>query len=184
MVNKTKIFYTVMAFFFIGGLAGGFSFQFTHDCPVHVFKSDGQDPMWPNENSTFEPAVFEISAIEPEYELHDVDATFWNDDEYAEFEWHTCGECGTAYIQVVRNGIPVRIMEDEMSDKNITNQTCPECGKSHYQVGSTVSTMMGFSPVYKNGVNINPDKNTRTSTLICQECGHVWEVTEGGNDEQ
>ena len=34
---------------------------------------------------------------------------------------------------------------------------------------------MGFEPIYdKNGVNINPDRNTTYFTVNCLSCGKRW----------
>lgn len=39
--------------------------------------------------------------------------------------------------------------------------------------GSTTATF--YEPIYKDGVNINPDRNTTTSTVTCLTCGQRWE---------
>lgn len=54
---------------------------------------------------------------------------------------------------------------------------CPKCGKSYYQEGTSSTTLAYFPPIYKDGININPDKNTTTTELICLECGERWIVT-------
>ena len=58
----------------------------------------------------------------------------------------------------------------------MNNHKCPECGKSYYTVGASCTTLMYFPPVYKDGVNINPDRNQSTTELTCMECGHKWSV--------
>lgn len=48
---------------------------------------------------------------------------------------------------------------------------CPHCGKSHYMELYSSSTAVYYPPIYKDGVNINPDKNTTTTYCRCMECG-------------
>ncbi len=48
---------------------------------------------------------------------------------------------------------------------------CPECGSDHHSgCGLGFRTAAYFEPVYKGGVNINPDGNTTTSTITCHAC--------------
>lgn len=51
---------------------------------------------------------------------------------------------------------------------------CPNCGDSYYKVGESISTCVYYQPVYKNGVNINPDHNRSTTQYECCSCGHIW----------
>ena len=52
---------------------------------------------------------------------------------------------------------------------------CPQCWKSHFSGGSVWEcTCAYYEPIWKDWVNINPDKNTRTTTLKCLECGNIW----------
>ena len=60
---------------------------------------------------------------------------------------------------------------------NIATRKCPRCGASHYCVGPSSMTCVYYAPVYKDGININPDRNTRTTQYECCNCGHVWEET-------
>lgn len=48
---------------------------------------------------------------------------------------------------------------------------CPHCGESYYQELYTTTTAVYYPPVYKDGVNINPDRNQSTTTCICLNCG-------------
>lgn len=48
---------------------------------------------------------------------------------------------------------------------------CPYCGQSYYREDYSTTTAMYFPPVYKNGVNINPDRNITTYVCTCYECG-------------
>lgn len=58
----------------------------------------------------------------------------------------------------------------------MNNEKCPNCNKSHYSIGASSSTLAYFQPVFKDGVNINPDKNTITTELHCLECGTNWTI--------
>lgn len=50
--------------------------------------------------------------------------------------------------------------------------TCPNCGKSHYVQHYSTCTAMYFPPIYKDGVNQNPDGNTTTTYCTCCSCNH------------
>lgn len=54
------------------------------------------------------------------------------------------------------------------------NPECPrEDCKFSYRCVST--TLAYYLPVYdKNGVNINPDRNTTTFSVECFTCGRMW----------
>jgi hypothetical protein len=51
------------------------------------------------------------------------------------------------------------------------NQTCPHCGESYYRENYGITTAVYYPPIYKNGVNINPDKNKTTVNCTCMNCG-------------
>lgn len=58
---------------------------------------------------------------------------------------------------------------------------CPHCGTSYYREQYSVSTAMYFTPVYKDGVNINPDRNITTTVCHCINCDNVFSYqTRGG----
>jgi hypothetical protein len=48
---------------------------------------------------------------------------------------------------------------------------CPHCGESYYMENYSECTAVYYPPIYKNGVNINPDKNTVTTHCTCMNCG-------------
>ena len=48
---------------------------------------------------------------------------------------------------------------------------CPHCGKSYYTENYTTTTCMYFPPIYRNGVNINSDRNKSTTHCTCMSCG-------------
>ena len=49
---------------------------------------------------------------------------------------------------------------------------CPNCGKSYYQYHYSVTTAMGWTPIFKDGIEQNCDPNISTSYCTCCECGH------------
>lgn len=55
-------------------------------------------------------------------------------------------------------------------DAKIT-KCCPHCGESYYMENYSECTAMYFPPIYKDGVNINPDKNITTTHCTCMNCG-------------
>ena len=61
------------------------------------------------------------------------------------------------------------------------NITCPVCGGSYYIEMYNASTAVYYPPVYKNGVNINPDMNETTTCCECMNCHTVfYYATKGG----
>lgn len=56
----------------------------------------------------------------------------------------------------------------------MNKEICPECSKSHYSVGSSTTTLMSYTPVYKDGVLLNKNPNVSSTELHCEECGHRW----------
>lgn len=61
-----------------------------------------------------------------------------------------------------------------MSDiviSSFANRICPYYGESYYSVNYTTSTAVYYPPVYKDGVNINPDRNAITTHYTCLACG-------------
>lgn len=56
---------------------------------------------------------------------------------------------------------------------------CPYCGKSHYRMGGTTMSLVYYPPIYKDGVNINPDKNEYRTQCQCLHCGKVFYVVNG-----
>ena len=56
------------------------------------------------------------------------------------------------------------------------NITCPNCGASHYIEHFSHCTAVYYPPVYKDGVNTNPDGNVTTTYCTCYECNHNFKV--------
>jgi hypothetical protein len=53
----------------------------------------------------------------------------------------------------------------------------PECPREDckFSISPQMTTCMYFQPIYdKNGVNINPDRNTTSFTVDCLSCGKKW----------
>lgn len=57
---------------------------------------------------------------------------------------------------------------------------CPYCNDSYYEEGITSVTDIYYPPIYKDGENINPDRNARTTTCHCLSCGKDFYIS--GND--
>ena len=49
---------------------------------------------------------------------------------------------------------------------------CPNCGESYYKEDYSVSTTMYYPPIWRNGININPDGNITTINCTCMVCGN------------
>jgi DNA-directed RNA polymerase subunit RPC12/RpoP len=52
--------------------------------------------------------------------------------------------------------------------------SCPHCGEKYFTVGASMITAIYYPPIYKDGININPDKNTTTTTYHCLACNKDW----------
>ena len=57
------------------------------------------------------------------------------------------------------------------------SKKCPHCGASYYMENYHESTLKYFPPIYKNGVNINPDRNIHTTHCTCMECKKDFSYT-------
>ena len=53
---------------------------------------------------------------------------------------------------------------------------CPHCNQPTKRTSGTIMmTALYFPPVYdENGVNINPDRNTQTSSWHCEACDNAY----------
>ena len=72
---------------------------------------------------------------------------------------------------------------DDMVDKTDSITTClnpdikcPHCGASYYTILYSDSTAVYYPPIYKDGVNINPDHNTTTRQCECINCGKQFTI--------
>lgn len=48
---------------------------------------------------------------------------------------------------------------------------CPYCHASYYIDNYQTVTAMYYPPIYKDGININPDGNVFTHNCTCCNCG-------------
>lgn len=55
---------------------------------------------------------------------------------------------------------------------------CPNCGKSHYSTGVSTCTAVYYPPIWKDGINVNPDRNTTTTDAHCCECHYDFVIKE------
>ena len=56
------------------------------------------------------------------------------------------------------------------------DQKCPYCGASYYTEMYSISTAVYYPPIYKDGVNINPDRNKTTRHCKCIWCGKEFDI--------
>ena len=57
---------------------------------------------------------------------------------------------------------------------------CPECGENYFTESCGMTTLLYYQPIYRNGKNINPDRNNTTWTRYCKGCDTNWLIK--GND--
>lgn len=55
---------------------------------------------------------------------------------------------------------------------------CPYCKATYYMVRYSTTTAVYYPPIYKSGININPDKNITTYVCECQNCGKTFSYQE------
>ena len=56
------------------------------------------------------------------------------------------------------------------------NIKCPHCGESYYTELYGTSTALYCPPIYKDGVNINPDTNTSSTRCRCLNCHKEFDI--------
>lgn len=59
---------------------------------------------------------------------------------------------------------------------------CPKCGESYYIDRYSTRTAMYYPPVWKDGVNVNPDGNITTHVCECLNCGNSFSYQERYGD--
>lgn len=59
---------------------------------------------------------------------------------------------------------------------------CPYCGESYYKEGITTATLVCYPPIFKDGVNVNPDRNARITECYCMSCGKDFLISENDAD--
>ena len=55
---------------------------------------------------------------------------------------------------------------------------CPHCGESYYSEQYFIRTLLGWTPIYKDGVLMNYDPNVTTTYCICLSCGKGFSFKE------
>ena len=60
---------------------------------------------------------------------------------------------------------------NDIVDSFVTNHICPYCGSDYVIVDCAIKTAAYYPPIYKDGVNINPDRNSITTHYTCLACG-------------
>ncbi len=56
-------------------------------------------------------------------------------------------------------------------------QVCPHCGDSYYMENYGITTAVYYPPIYKDGVNINPDRNKTSVNCTCMNCHKDFSFT-------
>lgn len=71
------------------------------------------------------------------------------------------------------------MMHEELIGKTPAKESgvCPECGGNILRHLHAMSTAVKYFPVYKDGVNINPDRNKITTRWQCTDCNHTFTET-------
>lgn len=60
---------------------------------------------------------------------------------------------------------------------------CPHCGASYYSVNYRITTCIGWTPVYKDGVQVNKNPNKVSVNCTCYNCGKEFSYTEGDEEK-
>ena len=58
---------------------------------------------------------------------------------------------------------------------------CPYCGVSHYSIGATTGTALGYELIMKDGRVINEDPNTYATACFCLNCHKEFSIVRKGN---
>ncbi len=74
-------------------------------------------------------------------------------------------------------------LSDDLIDSCVESVTtvtsdikCPHCGESYYTIEESLSTCVYYPPIIKDGVNINPDRNTTTQYCRCLNCNERFTI--------
>lgn len=67
-------------------------------------------------------------------------------------------------------------MNLDLNKENKGLAKCPKCGESYYQELYSVSTALYCPPVYKDGININPNTNKVSIHCHCCNCGAEFDI--------
>ena len=87
------------------------------------------------------------------------------------------------YLMKEKDGQDIFVTGTTILDNNITETiepiraaVCPHCGASYYTEIYSTSTAVYYPPIYKNGVNINPNQNQTTTLCECMACGKRFSI--------
>ena len=61
---------------------------------------------------------------------------------------------------------------------------CPYCGESYYIERYSITTALGWYPIFKDGVLINGDPNIITTYCTCCSCGEFFYYTNQNEEEE
>lgn len=84
--------------------------------------------------------------------------------------------------EITSDGFDIKVSEvfdnmiAEIEPNPLTNKKCPHCGKSYYTELYSTTTAVYYPPIYKDGVNINPDMNKSTTHCRCLNCHKEFTV--------
>lgn len=74
------------------------------------------------------------------------------------------------------NNVNAKVVSIELQELHSSIIKCPKCGESYYTVMHGMTTAAYYPPVYKDGVNINPDRNKSTTHYRCCNCGNEFDI--------
>lgn len=91
------------------------------------------------------------------------------------------------YLMKLKDGQHITTVDDifvtgtTIIDNNIAEPieeqlVCPHCGASYYTELYSTSTAVYYPPIYKNGVNINPNQNQASTFYECMACGKRFSI--------
>ena len=66
--------------------------------------------------------------------------------------------------------------------QNLFSGKCNKCSQSYYAIKYVTQTAMYFPPIYKDGININPDRNITTTVCECLNCGNIFSYRTCGGE--
>jgi hypothetical protein len=88
------------------------------------------------------------------------------------------------YLMKEKDGQDIFLTGTTIVDNNIAETlepirgqaVCPHCGASYYTELYSTSTAVSYPRTYKNGVNINPDRNQTTTLYECLACRQKFSI--------
>lgn len=66
---------------------------------------------------------------------------------------------------------------DAVHKDDVALTHCPHCGESYYKENYGITTCVYYPPIYKDGVNINPDRNATSVNCTCMNCNKEFCIT-------